>query len=44
MEILLVLIVLVALLGLLDWAALHWGYNTRPTYNESRYPDYRHDW
>ena len=29
MEVLIVFLIIIALLGLLDWAALRWGYNSR---------------
>lgn len=44
MELVLAFLVLVALLALLNWAALNWGYNSRRLHVSDSFADRRTDW
>ncbi|MEI6046944.1 MAG: hypothetical protein WCS37_21555 [Chloroflexota bacterium] len=43
MELIIVFLLIVAILGLLDWVALRWGYNSRLTHVGEIYPKHRNE-
>lgn len=44
MELVLAFLVLVVLLGLFNWAALTWGYNSRRLHISDSFAERRSDW
>jgi hypothetical protein len=44
MELLIAFIIMIVLLGMLNWAAIHWGYDSRTHHISDSYLERRSNW